>query len=242
MAGAQMSDVGDLGVPFLRGKRCEDFHYLSQTGTTRTDAIDDERDFKAMHSGLASSGLDASERIATYQVIGALLHLGQVALEADESGDACRIVHSAQPAVQQVPISRDLPRDMPVGARRTPPTPPLLPSLWAGVRAAWDCRHLDRPGAEGDRGGQRALRDQAARRRGGQAARRAREAGRAPTVPPHPLPCSRTASPLRHASPFAAPLPAPLPSVHLLEPRSLAPSPASTVRSTTSSSTCWSPR
>ena len=35
MAGAQMSDVGDLGVPFLRGKRCEDFHYLSQTGTTR---------------------------------------------------------------------------------------------------------------------------------------------------------------------------------------------------------------
>ena len=49
-------------------------------------------------------------------------------------------------------------------------------------------------------------------------------------------------SPLRHASPFAAPLPAPLPSVHLLEPRSLTPPPASTVRSTTSSSTCWSPR
>jgi hypothetical protein len=134
MAGAQMSDVGDLGVPFLRGKRCEDFHYLSQTGTTRTDAIDDERDFKAMHSGLASSGLDASERIATYQVIGALLHLGQVALEADESGDACRIVHSAQPAVQQVPISRDLPRDMPVGARRTPP--PRLPPPSLGRRAS----------------------------------------------------------------------------------------------------------
>ena len=36
MAGAQMSDVGDLGLPFLKGKKPEEFHYLNQVNPTLT--------------------------------------------------------------------------------------------------------------------------------------------------------------------------------------------------------------
>ena len=35
MAGAQMSDVGDLGLPFLKGKKPEEFHYLNQVNPNR---------------------------------------------------------------------------------------------------------------------------------------------------------------------------------------------------------------
>ena len=100
MAGAQMSDVGDLGLPFLKGKKCEDFHYLNQTGTTRSDAIDDEKDFREMHIGLSSCGLDDAERVATYQVIAALLYLGQALLEANDD-DGSKIATSGAANVKQ---------------------------------------------------------------------------------------------------------------------------------------------
>ena len=114
MAGAQMSDVGDLGLPFLKGKKCEEFHYLNQTGTTRSDAIDDEKDFREMHAGLSSCGLDDAERVATYQVIAALLYLGQALLEAN-GDDGSKIATSGAANVKQAcellgiaDISKDL--------------------------------------------------------------------------------------------------------------------------------------
>ena len=114
MAGAQMSDVGNLGLPFLKGKKCEEFHYLNQTGTTRSDAIDDEKDFREMHAGLSSCGLDDAERVATYQVIAALLYLGQALLEAN-GDDGSKIATSGAANVKQAcellgiaDISKDL--------------------------------------------------------------------------------------------------------------------------------------
>ena len=100
MAGAQMSDVGELGLPFLKGKKCDEFHYLNQTGTTRSDAIDDASDFRVTHSGLSSCGLDNAERAATYQVVAALLYLGQTALEAN-GDDATKITASGAANVKR---------------------------------------------------------------------------------------------------------------------------------------------
>ena len=100
MAGAQMGDVGDLGLPFLKGKKCEEFHYLNQTGSTRSDAIDDASDFRVTHSGLSSCGLDSAERAATYQVVAALLYLGETALEAN-GDDATKITASGAANVKR---------------------------------------------------------------------------------------------------------------------------------------------
>ena len=100
MAGAQMGDVGDLGLPFLKGKKCEEFHYLNQTGSTRSDAIDDAADFRVTHSGLSSCGLDSAERAATYQVVAALLYLGETALEAN-GDDATKITTSGAANVKR---------------------------------------------------------------------------------------------------------------------------------------------
>ena len=67
-----------------------------------------------MHAGLSSCGLDDAERVATYQVIAALLYLGQALLEAN-GDDGSKIATSGAANVKQAcellgiaDISKDL--------------------------------------------------------------------------------------------------------------------------------------
>ena len=53
-----------------------------------------------MHAGLSSCGLDDAERIATYQVIAALLYLGETGLEANDD-DGSKIATSGAANVKQ---------------------------------------------------------------------------------------------------------------------------------------------
>ena len=88
LAGANMAEMGDIGVPELKGKKAEGFHYTNQSGTVRSEAIDDDKEFKDMHHGLKSCGLSDEDRVSTYQVVSSVLSIGEVSFEPDGDGAA----------------------------------------------------------------------------------------------------------------------------------------------------------
>ena len=89
------------GIDELKGKKPEDFTYLSLSDTQRTEAIDDTKDFNEMHDALLSCGITEEDRTNLYKVIAAILTLGNVTLE-DDGDDACKLAGDAGALIDKV--------------------------------------------------------------------------------------------------------------------------------------------
>ena len=89
------------GLECLKGMDPKEFWYLSQSDTQTTPAINDLKDFNEVHSALLSCGLSEEDRTIVYQIIGALLFLGNVPLEKD-GDDACKLGAAAGEMLRHV--------------------------------------------------------------------------------------------------------------------------------------------
>ena len=77
-----------------------DFHYLRQgckqffgvKGTLHDPIVDDEQDFLNLEKALGRFGLSDGERQAIYNVVAAVLHLGNISFEddPDDQRGGCR--------------------------------------------------------------------------------------------------------------------------------------------------------
>lgn len=56
----------------------ESFHYLSLSGCTEVDEVDDAADFEAVHKALVSVGYEEGEVQDMWSFIGAMLYLGNI--------------------------------------------------------------------------------------------------------------------------------------------------------------------
>ena len=65
------------------------FRYLSSSGCTQVDGLDDALEYAEMEAAMTSVGVSPEEKDATFRLLSAVLHLGNVQFEAKD--DACVI-------------------------------------------------------------------------------------------------------------------------------------------------------
>ncbi|KAL3932462.1 MAG: hypothetical protein SGPRY_000692 [Prymnesium sp.] len=71
-------------LPCLAGKRAQDFVYSSQSGTTQIVDVDDAEVFDGVDKGLKSCGFSDDDRKSLYEVVAALLYIGNVRMVAND--------------------------------------------------------------------------------------------------------------------------------------------------------------
>ncbi|XP_010149156.1 PREDICTED: unconventional myosin-Vb-like, partial [Eurypyga helias] len=71
--------------------RAEDFFYTSQGGDTSINGMDDADDFEKTRHAFTLLGVKESHQMAIFRIIAAILHLGNLEIEADREGDVCSI-------------------------------------------------------------------------------------------------------------------------------------------------------
>lgn len=61
----------------------EDFHYINQGGCVQIEDVDDQSDFSAVREALGMLGFQDNQQQRMFQVLAAILHLGNVEIGSD---------------------------------------------------------------------------------------------------------------------------------------------------------------
>ncbi|XP_049637542.1 unconventional myosin-Vb [Suncus etruscus] len=69
----------------------EDFFYTSQGGDTSIEGVDDAEDFEKTRQAFILLGVRESHQISIFKIIASILHLGNVAIQAERDGESCSI-------------------------------------------------------------------------------------------------------------------------------------------------------
>ncbi|XP_069737407.1 unconventional myosin-Vb-like isoform X1 [Phaenicophaeus curvirostris] len=85
-ASASLPEFKDLGLTCA-----EDFFYTSQGGDTSIDGVDDAADFEKTRHAFTLLGVNESHQMTIFRIIAAILHLGNLEIQAERDGDACSI-------------------------------------------------------------------------------------------------------------------------------------------------------
>jgi len=86
----------DVGSRDLK-KSIDNYNYARQGGVTKVDGINDKSDFKNVNSALKLLGLGDHEVKTVWDMVAAILHLGNVTLTPD--GEAAKIAPNSKTAV-----------------------------------------------------------------------------------------------------------------------------------------------
>ncbi|XP_051497587.1 unconventional myosin-Vb-like isoform X1 [Apus apus] len=86
-ASASLPEFKDLGLTCA-----EDFFYTSQGGDTSIDGVDDADDFEKTRHAFTLLGVKESHQVTIFRIIAAILHLGNLEIQAEQDGDACSIL------------------------------------------------------------------------------------------------------------------------------------------------------
>ena len=78
------------------------FHYTNQSGVTKVDTINDEREFEDLLSAMRVIEMTPAEIDAVLQITAAVLHLGNIKYEVDPSGDGESVYISNDDQLQTV--------------------------------------------------------------------------------------------------------------------------------------------
>uniref|UniRef100_A0A8C6ND45 Uncharacterized protein n=1 Tax=Melopsittacus undulatus TaxID=13146 RepID=A0A8C6ND45_MELUD len=82
-ASASRPEFKDLGLNYF---------YTSQGGSTSIDGVDDAEDFEKTRHAFTLLGVKESHQITIFRIIAAILHLGNLEIQAERDGDACSIL------------------------------------------------------------------------------------------------------------------------------------------------------
>ncbi|XP_054664937.1 unconventional myosin-Vb isoform X2 [Grus americana] len=85
-ASASLPEFKDLGLTCA-----EDFFYASQGGDTSIDGMDDADDFEKTRHAFTLLGVKESHQMTLFRIIAAILHLGNLEIQAERDGDACSV-------------------------------------------------------------------------------------------------------------------------------------------------------
>uniref|UniRef100_A0A663FJK8 Unconventional myosin-Vb n=1 Tax=Aquila chrysaetos chrysaetos TaxID=223781 RepID=A0A663FJK8_AQUCH len=85
-ASASLPEFKDLGLTCA-----EDFFYTSQGGDTSIDGVDDADDFEKTRHAFTLLGVKESHQTTIFRIIAAILHLGNLEIQAERDGDACSV-------------------------------------------------------------------------------------------------------------------------------------------------------
>jgi len=69
----------------------EDYYYLSQSGTTTVDGMDDVEEYKILCDAMNICGLTADEVDAIKRILSSVLHIGNINIEAIDGGEKAKI-------------------------------------------------------------------------------------------------------------------------------------------------------
>uniref|UniRef100_A0A672UDJ2 Unconventional myosin-Vb n=1 Tax=Strigops habroptila TaxID=2489341 RepID=A0A672UDJ2_STRHB len=86
-ASASLPEFKDLGLTCA-----EDYFYASQGGDTSIDGVDDADDFEKTRHAFTLLGVKESHQMTIFRIIAAILHLGNLEIQAERDGDACSIL------------------------------------------------------------------------------------------------------------------------------------------------------
>jgi myosin heavy subunit len=81
------------------------FNYLASSGSMQSDYLSDEAFFKEMLKAFTSLGVSKNDQVKLFELVYALLWMGNISIEAEDSKDAngkCRIAAGSQEAVEKV--------------------------------------------------------------------------------------------------------------------------------------------
>ncbi|CAG7836490.1 unnamed protein product [Allacma fusca] len=78
----------------------ESYNYVSQGGITRVDTINDRQDFRNVNSALKSLGVHDEEVRTMWDVVGAILHLGNISFKNSESGESTSVADISKGAIE----------------------------------------------------------------------------------------------------------------------------------------------
>ncbi|KAM6289520.1 unconventional myosin-Vb-like [Aegotheles albertisi] len=85
-ASASLPEFKDLGLTCA-----EDFFYTSQGGDTSIDGVDDADDFEKTRHAFTLLGVKESHQMTIFRIIAAILHLGNLEIQAERDGEACSV-------------------------------------------------------------------------------------------------------------------------------------------------------
>ncbi|XP_075302633.1 unconventional myosin-Vb isoform X2 [Opisthocomus hoazin] len=85
-ASASLPEFKDLGLTCA-----EDFFYASWGGDTSIDGVDDAVDFEKTRHAFSLLGVKEFHQMTIFRIIAAILHLGNLEIQAERDGDACSI-------------------------------------------------------------------------------------------------------------------------------------------------------
>ncbi|XP_061209556.1 unconventional myosin-Vb isoform X2 [Neopsephotus bourkii] len=86
-ASASLPEFKDLGLTCA-----EDYFYTSQGGGTSINGVDDADDFEKTRHAFTLLGVKESHQMTIFRIIAAILHLGNLEIQAERDGDACSIL------------------------------------------------------------------------------------------------------------------------------------------------------
>uniref|UniRef100_A0A8C5TZE8 Myosin VB n=1 Tax=Malurus cyaneus samueli TaxID=2593467 RepID=A0A8C5TZE8_9PASS len=85
-ASSSLPEFKDLGLTCA-----EDFFYTSQGGDTSIDGVDDADDFEKTRHAFTLLGVKESHQMTIFRIIAAILHLGNLEIQAERDGEACSV-------------------------------------------------------------------------------------------------------------------------------------------------------
>ncbi|XP_030324179.1 unconventional myosin-Vb [Calypte anna] len=86
-ASASLPEFKDLGLTCA-----EDFFYTSQGGDTSIDGVDDADDFEKTRHAFTLLGVKESHQTAIFRIIAAILHLGNLEIQAGRDREFCSVL------------------------------------------------------------------------------------------------------------------------------------------------------
>uniref|UniRef100_A0A8C5TV58 Myosin VB n=1 Tax=Malurus cyaneus samueli TaxID=2593467 RepID=A0A8C5TV58_9PASS len=81
-ASSSLPEFKDLGLNFF---------YTSQGGDTSIDGVDDADDFEKTRHAFTLLGVKESHQMTIFRIIAAILHLGNLEIQAERDGEACSV-------------------------------------------------------------------------------------------------------------------------------------------------------
>ncbi|XP_068780638.1 unconventional myosin-Vb isoform X1 [Struthio camelus] len=85
-ASASLPEFKDLALTCA-----EDFFYASQGGDVSIEGVDDADDFEKTRHAFTLLGVKESHQMTIFRIIAAILHLGNLDIQAERDGDACSV-------------------------------------------------------------------------------------------------------------------------------------------------------
>ena len=85
-------------VPF---SQVDPFNFLNHSGCTRIDGVDDEQEFQNLQTAFVDLEIETEERRSLYNLVSAILHLGNITFEEAKGKDGVSVVAAVSPAAQE---------------------------------------------------------------------------------------------------------------------------------------------